>query len=406
MTAHHAQAAENRSLGSLAPKLIAGGLVVGLAGLGLSGVLTMLSGGEHPLQDFFSSYLVSYAFFLSLSLGALFFVTLQHITRSGWSVVIRRLAEGMTAWNFVLLAALFVPILLVGMEELYSWMRPDVIATDHLVQHKQPYLNGKFFLIRWVVYFAAWIFYSFYFFGRSREQDHTGEEALTTQMESMSTHGMAAFALTATFASFDLLMSLEPHWFSTIFGVYYFAGSALGIFSLLALLSILLNRTGRLTRSITNEHLHDLGRLMFGFVVFWAYIGFSQYMLIWYADIPEETGWYYYRQKGPWAIASVALILLHFVLPFLILIGRFVKRRPFFLALMAVWLLAVHWFDMFWLVKPTFSHGAIPFGLMDIATFLGIGGLWLACTAWQLSTAPLLCERDPRLPESLALDNA
>lgn len=405
MSAHSIRPGEVRSLGALGSKLITGGLAVGVVGLAASGLIAMFGGAE-GFDRFFQSYVVNFAFFLSLSLGALFFVTLQHITRAGWSVVLRRLAEGMTTWNFVLLALLFVPIVALGMESVYSWTRPEVIAVDQLVQHKQPFLNEKFFFARWVFYFAVWIYYSWYFFSRSKEQDRSGEEALTTRMEAMSTHGMAAFALTTTFAAFDLLMSLDPHWFSTIFGVYYFAGSALAIFSLLALSCAFLNSTGRLNLSVTTEHFHDLGRLMFGFVVFWAYIAFSQYMLIWIADIPEETGWFYYRQKGSWAIASLVLLFGHFIFPFLFLIGRTIKRRPRLLAAAAVWLLAIHWFDLYWLAMPTFQKGGVAPHLLDVTLLLGIGGLWVACSAWQLTDTPLVCERDPRLPESLALDNA
>jgi len=378
--------------------------IVGGVGLALAALLIPLT--DHGTERFFHSYLVSFAYFLSLSLGALFFVILQHLTRSGWSVVVRRLAEGVAS-NVTVLAGLAV-LVLVGMGWLYHWTHGEEVAADALLQGKRPYLNPVFFIVRVVVYFAVWAGLARYFFNRSVEQDGTGEVALTLRMERASAPAMIAYALTVTFAAFDLLMSLDPHWYSTIFGVYYFSGGVVGFFAALVLIAYLVQRSGRLERAITEEHYHDLGKLVFAFVVFWAYIAFSQYMLIWYANIPEETGWYLHRQEGGWAAVSLLLLFGHFVLPFLALISRHPKRRPAVLVVGAVWVLLMHWVDIFWLVLPgtRFAEGGrVPLHLMDLFCFVGVGGLFVAAAIHRLRDHSLVPERDPRLPQSLSFEN-
>jgi hypothetical protein len=266
---------EHTQLGDAPNRIVSIAGSLGVLGLVASGVLGF-TGGADPAR-FYLSYLVAFMFFLSLTLGALFFVLIQHLTRAGWSVVIRRFAEGFAANSF-LMAVLAMPILL-GMGSLYEWTRPEAVAHSALLAGKAPYLNQTFFLIRLAVYFLVWIGLSQYFFSRSVRQDTTGDPALTSAMQRMSAPGMFLFAITLTFAAFDLLMSLEPEWFSTIYGVYYFSGSVLAFFSLLPIVSYFLQRSGRLSRLITTEHYHDMGKLMFAFLVFWAYIAFSQYML-------------------------------------------------------------------------------------------------------------------------------
>ncbi len=391
-------------LGATASRLAVVGTVTGLAALAVSFAASRLATGG--TERFFQAYLVNFAFFLSVALGGLFFVALQHLTRAGWSVVMRRLAEAV-AQCLQLMAILFLPILLFAMPVLYPWARPEEVEHDHLIQLKVPYLNLTFFTVRWLIYFGVWLVYAGYFYGRSIRQDATGEKELTVNMQRAATHGMAFFAATLTFASFDMLMSLDPHWFSTIFGVYYFAGSTLAIFSVLVLAIVLLQGSGRLDRSVTVEHFHDLGKFLFGFTIFWAYIAFSQYMLIWVADIPEETGWFLRRQTGGWAAVSLLLIFGHFVVPFLVLITRDAKRRKRMLATMAVWILVMHWVDIFWLAGPEFAGpGAVVLGFEELGTLIGMGALFVAYASFKLRRCSLVPARDPRLDESLALDNA
>jgi hypothetical protein len=384
------------------------GRVAGVAGavgaLGLAAAFALgYAGDEAARAHFFPSYLVSFAYFLSLCLGAIFFVLIQHLTRAGWSVVVRRIAE-IVASQVLLMAVMAVPIVM-GLRELYPWAAPGATAAMPLLQEKAAYLNPTFFLIRLGVIFAAWILLSRWFLARSVEQDRSGDPALTTRMQRVAAPAMFVFALTLTFASFDLLMSLEPEWFSTIFGVYFFAGSVLGFFAFLPVTTFVLQRAGRLAHAVTTEHYHDMGKLVFAFTVFWTYIAFSQYMLIWYANLPEETGWYLRRQTGSWTSYSWFLLIGHFAVPFLALISRIPKRRPFALVIGAVWVLFMHYVDLYYIVMPHTSDGRVPASLLDLACFVGIGGIFVATMALRMRGTSLVPEKDPRLAESLAFEN-
>ncbi len=394
--------AEKLSLEGLAPRLIQVGAVTGVLGLAAAAVVSFASGGG--AGRLLETYLVSFCFFLTLSLGALFFVLLQHLTRAGWSVTVRRLAEGL-AGNLVLLAVLAVPVIL-GLHSLYHWSHAEAVALDPVLQAKSGYLNPLFFTLRLAVYFALWIGLAAYFKGRSTRQDVTGDPDLSRSMERLSAPGMVVFALSLNFAAFDLLMSLDPHWFSTIFGVYVFGGSVVGGVAILSILAVLLQASGRLTHVISVEHYHDLGKLLFAFVVFWAYIAFSQFMLIWYGNLPEETGWFLKRQTGSWVWLSLALLFGHFVLPFLVLLPRYLKRRPRFLAVAAGWMLLMHWLDLYWLAGPELTPAGVRLGPVDLLCFVGLGGLYLAGLAVGLRRHRLLPTRDPRLGESIAFENA
>jgi hypothetical protein len=358
---------------------------------------------EDGLRRFYHSYLTNFAYFLSLSLGALFFVTLHHLVRAGWSVVVRRFAEAIAA-NVWWLAVLAIPVVL-GMRHLYHWSDPAALAHDPILQGKQAYLNPVFFVIRLVVYFAVWGYLARYFYKKSVEQDTSRNLMLTVQMERKSGLAMVLFALTTAFASYDLLMSLDPYWYSTMFGVYYFAGSVVGFFSLMPIVTHLVQRSGRLTHAITVEHYHDMGKLIFAFTTFWAYIAFSQYMLIWYASLPEETIWYLRRQTGSWAGVSWLLLFGHFVVPFMGLLPRFVKRNPRMLVVPAAWMLVMHWMDIYWLVMPQMSPEGVPFSLMDLTCFLALGGLCATATIRRLAGRSLVPEGDPRLAESLVFES-
>jgi hypothetical protein len=380
------------------------GAAVVAAVVGIAGSLVLASGRDHGWDYLLQTYLVSFAFFLSLSLGGLFFVMLQHVTRAGWSVVVRRIAEAI-ATNVWLMAVLAVPIVL-GIEHLYHWAHPGAADHDPLIAAKVGFLNSSFFVVRLVVYFIIWSALAWFFYSTSRAQDSSGDPTLTRRMEVLAAPGIVLFALTVNFAAFDLLMSLDPHWFSTIFGVYYFSASVLLFFAVMPKILVGLQMQGLLKRAVTVEHYHDIGKFMFAFTVFWAYIAFSQYMLIWYGNIPEETAWFLKRQTGDWTAVSLALLFGHFVLPFLLLISRHVKRRPFPLAVIGVFVAVMCWVDMYWLVIPEFSREVARFGLIDLLVYLGIGGVYATVVLWRLSRASLVPERDPRLAESLAFENA
>lgn len=393
---------EQRHLGEWGERLWRRAAALGAAALVVSAGLAVVT--PEGWRRFLFAYLINYAFLVSLALGALFFVVLQHLTRAGWSVVVRRLAEGVAA-TLPALGVLLVP-LLVGMPELYHWTHGDIVAADPILQGKQGYLNAPFFVARMVVYFAIWSWLARFFLRTSTIQDAGGDAALSLAMQRRSAPAMVLFALTVTFFAFDLLMSLDPHWFSTIFGVYVFAGGVVGFLALLILAVAACQRWGFLRRAVTIEHYHDLGKLLFAFVVFWAYIAFSQYMLIWYADIPEETGWYLRRTTGAWGWVGLALLLGHFLVPFGALLSRWSKRRRTVLVAASLWLLAMHWLDLFWLVLPEASASGVPVNLMDLTLLLGLGSLFLAAAVFVLRRHALVPERDPRLDESLNFENA
>ena len=404
-----AEVAENRGenirLGPGGYALATAAGIVGAAGLIVAWLLARGTAGG--MQHFFTSYLASYCYFLSLGLGGLFLVLLEHLARAGWSVVVRRLAEGIAA-ALPALVLLFPPILW-GMGYLYPWVNPSPDLNEHLLgllRWKQPYLNAPFFAVRVAIYFAVWLSIAYYYLALSSRQDRTGEVGLTRRLEKLAPAAIIAFGLTLTFASFDWMMSRDPFWYSTIYGVYYFSGCVVGAFALLSVVAILVQKSGRLEQAITPDHYQDLGKYTFGFIVFWGYIAFSQYMLMWYANIPEETEWYHRRQFGPWGYVSLLLIVGHFFIPFFALISRWPKRNRVVLGTMCVWILAMHWLDVYWLIMPEWNRQRIPLSWMDLATFAGIGGICKATSLLWLGRRPLIAIRDPRLRESLAFENA
>lgn len=398
---------ETRDLESIAPKLIGTGFVVGVVALALSFGISLKS-GEKGIEHFAHIYLHNYYFYLTLVLGAIFFMVIQHLTRAGWSVVIRRIAENF-AGLVPLMAVLAVPILAMH-GKLYHWPHG---ADDPYWQHgggfdvsfKALYLSMPFFYARVVLYFIVWGATAWFFRRNSIAQDRTGDPDLTVRMENFSPIAMLLYALTTTFAAFDFLMALDAHWFSTMFGVYIFSGSAVGAFALLILAALWLQGQGRLANAITKEHYHDLGKLMFGFMCFWAYVNFSQFMLMWYANIPEETMWYERRIKGEWGYIGTLMIVGHFLVPFLGFMSRWTKRNTKILAGWALWLLLMHWFDLYYVVMPEFQTPNVPLGIADLLCLIGFGGIFVGYTALVARGNSLVAERDPRLNESLAFHN-
>lgn len=375
------------------------GGIVGIAGIGGAYAL-----GQENSQFYFS-YLTAFSYFLSIALGGLFFVLIQFATRAGWSVVVRRLAEQVmgTLPVFVLL---FIPVIL-GMHDLYHWTHESAVASDPILQAKSGYLDSTFFLVRAGVYFAIWILLSQYFLRKSIAQDKSGDHGITAGLQKWSALGLALYAMSQTFAAFDWLMSLSPHWYSTMYGVYFFAGSFVAIFAILSVLTILLTKEGGILEGIaTAEHRHDLGKLLFGFTVFWAYVAFSQYFLIWYANIPEETIFFADRMKDGWLAVSIFLMVGHFGVPFFLLMSRHMKRSRKILMLAAVWMLFMHYVDLYYLIIPNNHtvHGFHP-SLVDLLAFVGVGGIFTAVLALRLMSAPTVPVQDPRLPESLAFEN-
>ena len=378
-------------------------LAIGVAGLVVSAV-----GWATDAHQFYFSYLIGWSFCLSIALGAYFFVVIQHLTKARWSVVVRRIAETLL-WSFPLLAILSIPVIL-GMHDLYHWTHHDLLdpsspTYDPLIAGKASYLNTPFFLARLAFYFIVWTFISHKLYSLSLRQDVDPDASIPKQLRKYSAIGLALGAISTAFAGMDILMSLDPHWFSTIFGIYFFAGSFMVIMAIMALSGMLLQRFGMLKGVIRVDHYQDLGKFLFGFTVFWAYIAFSQYMLIWYGNLPEETLFYRHRLEHGWETFSAVLLIGHFILPFMILIGRWAKRLMPLLGFMCVWMIVMHWFDYFWVAAPVLHGDHATMSLYDVSAWLGLFGIFAGAFMYRLSRHPLVPQRDPRLHKSLSFTN-
>ncbi|HWV37959.1 MAG TPA: hypothetical protein VN033_05725 [Vulgatibacter sp.] len=374
--------------------------------VGVVGIVATLIGTRSDPTQVFGSYLFAYLLFLTLALGSLFFVLLHHITAARWGVTMRRIAEAVMS-TLPMFAILFVPLVF-GLTHLFEWMDPEVVATDELIQEKSGYLNTTFFGIRAVFYFLVWSGLAVYLGRMSVRQDAGDGAAILAKLKTASAPGMALFGITITFAAFDWVMSLSPHWFSTIFGVYVFSGAIQGALALLIVLAMLLQRGGMLQGVVTIEHYHDLGKLLFGFTVFFAYIGFSQYFLIWYANIPEETFWYLARWEHGWAPLSLGVVFFGFAIPFLWLLTRHAKRNLGPLLVGALVVLVGRIFDVYWLVMPSLDHHqhGPQISWFTFTAILGIGGMFVGLLALRLAKHPLIPVGDPHLRSSLDFENA
>lgn len=373
-------------------------------GVALVGAVGCAILGPGNAKQFYFSWLVSFLFFLTLALGALFFVLIQYASQGGWGIVLRRIGE--TVFVMIpVMAVLFVPVLF-GLGTLYSWTVPGAAEQDALLHWKAPYLNVPFFLIRAALYFVIWSVIAIGYYRGSRGQDSTGDPRVSARLRALAGPALIVLALTQSFAAIDWIMSLMPHWYSTIFGVYFFAGSFVGFIALLSVVSVAMRSAGLLDTLISPEHLHDVGKFLFAFTAFWAYIGFSQFFLIWYGNLPEETIWYKARMEGSWLTVSLFLMAGHFVAPFLYLMGRTVKRKGATLALGGAWLLFMHFVDLYWQVMPTLHPEGLRPSVLDVAAFLAVGGCFVAAATWLMRRQALVPVRDPRLPESLAFENA
>lgn len=365
-------------------------LIAGGVGLGLC----LLGAFLNP-EQFFHSYLVAYLFWTGIALGSFAIVMLHHLTGGGWGFVIRRLLEAGTR-TLPLMAVLFVPLLF-GLPDLYVWARPAEVAGDALLQHKSAYLNVPFFLFRTVVYFAIWIGVTYFLNKWSVEQDRTAEPLLTRRLQVLSGPGLVLYGLTATFASIDWAMSLEPHWFSTIYGVMFIVGQVLAALALMILMAVLLADREPLSNVVSPAYLVDLGNLLLAFVMFWAYMAFSQYIVIWSGNLPEEITWYLHRTTGGWQWIALFLIIFHFAVPFLLLLSRVTKRNVQMLSAVAGAVIVMRLVDLFWLVVPAFHHTGVTIHWMDLVAPVGVGGIWMWFFIWQLKGRPLLPLHDPRL---------
>lgn len=358
-------------------------------------VITLLRDRERAWH----AYLVGYWYFFALGMGGLFFTSIQFLTKAGWSVNIRRFSESLTAYlPFALVGSV---ILFAAGHNLYEWLDKAKVAEDHLLQHKESYLNQGFFWVRTLIFFGLWLFFSSKLVGGSLKQDKTGDENFTRRAVGYAIGFVLTFALSFSLHSVDLLMSLEPHWFSTIFGVYCFAGMFQASLATVILLVVYAMNKGYLKGVVTVDHLHDLGKFLFAFTVFWAYIAFSQYMLMWYANLPEETIFYMSRISGSWVYVSIALIVLKFIVPFMALLPQWAKRTPNHLAAVSILILVTHYIDLYWLVYPNLNDQEVIFSLPEILVWCGFAGAFLLAVSGFLGKNNLVPSKDPRAHESL-----
>jgi hypothetical protein len=380
-------------------------LIVGVVGLALAG-----AGFLVDRAHFFQAWLVGWVFWLSVALGCLGLAMLHHMTGGAWGLMIRRPLEA-AARTLPLLFVLFVPVI-AGMHDLYHWTHEDVVRADRFLTAKAPYLNEPFFIGRAVAYFAIWLLFAWRLTALSRRQDNGDPDlSLARRLRAWGAAGFLTLALTGSFASIDWLMSLDPHWFSSLYGLWFFAGMGLSGLTFIVLVAGWLSHRPPMEGVLRPRHFHDYGKLFFAFVMLWAYLSFSQYLLMWSGNLPEEIPFYLRRMHGVWAAASVVLLAGHFVLPFLVLLSADVKQRGRMLVKVAVWVLAMRWLDYYWNVAPTLQalhqgsggHGWSWTGLwIDFAALAGIGGVWVWFFLSRLAQRPLLPLNDPYLREALA----
>jgi hypothetical protein len=373
-------------------------LVAGLAGVALVVLFALL---PHAQGQFFRSYLYAFVFWLMVPMGCMAILMLHHLTGGWWGYPIRRLLEAGSR-TFALMAVLFLPLFF-GLSKLYPWANPTVVNADPILQNKKWYMTTGFFTVRTVIYFGVWVLIAILLNRWSREQDRTGDPRLTKRMGSFSGPGLILWGLALTWAAVDWIMSIESHWFSTIYGMLFMVIAALTAMCFVLFVLRMLSDEEPLKDCVPPKDYNDLGNLMLAFVMLWAYLSFSQFLIIWEGNLKDEVPWYVVRAFGGWAAIAVVLMVLHFGVPFLLLLQRPLKRRLRSLSVIAAGVFFLSMVDVYWLVMPAFeSERKGPyFHPLDFVALLAIGGLWVAAFLWQLRRWPLLPQHDPRFEGAL-----
>lgn len=359
---------------------------------GLAGAALAALGFLTSREQFFHSYLLAYLFWLGIALGCHGVVMLHNMTGGAWGVVVRRLLEAATR-TLPLMALLFVPILL-GLSHLYEWSRPEAVASDALLRHKSAYLNAPFVAVRAAFYFAVWIGISHILNRWSSSQDEPRAAENARRLKLLSAPGILLYVLTMTFASIDWVMSLDAHWFSTIYGVLFIVGQAMSAFAFAICVLVLLKDREPFAGIVSKVHFHDLGNLLFAFLMLWAYVSLSQLLIIWSGNLPEEIPWYMRRFHGGWEWVGYALVIFHFTVPFFLLLSRAVKQSARALARVSVAIIAMRLVDLFWMIAPEIHGTGFHVHWLDLIMPVAIGGLWLAAYFRELGAGPLLAARD------------
>jgi hypothetical protein len=379
-------------------------LALGIAMIGLLAWITGAVVSVDSWHAFWYSYLVAFVFWAGISLGCLGWLMLQYLGGATWGLVIRRQLEA-GSHTLILMLLLFIPIALFGLKYIYEWTNLDLVDKSEILRHKKPYLNVSFFLIRTAAYFAIWLLLMFVLRNRSHRQDVTGDPKLVQSAQDWSGPGFVIYGLACTFAAIDWVMSIDPEWFSTIFGLIFIAGQGVSSMAFIIAVCMILSRREPMSHVYQPKHFHDLGKLMLTLVMLWAYFSFSQLLIQWMGNLPEEIPWFLKRFEGGWRYLGIAIILLHFALPFLLLLSRNLKRNARRLVFVAWMIIFMRLIDLLWLIVPEFEHRHSTSLAGYIAYFsatICLVGIWVGWFFWQLSRRSLLPYNDPQLHEALA----
>jgi hypothetical protein len=372
------------------------GLPTKVGAAGAVVVAVCVAAGMADKAGFFHAYLVAFLFCLGITLGSTALLMVQHLTGGRWALVIRRILEA-SSRTLPLMAVAALPVI-AGMKTIYSWARPD--QTDPAVIAKLGYLNPQFFVIRMIFYFAVWFMLTYFLNKWSRQEDSGGAGLeLWMRLEGFSGIGLVIFGFTVTFAGIDWGMSLEPHWYSTIYGLLFMVGQALTAMAFSIIMLIWLSQHRPLSQVVRPAQFQDLGSFLLTFVMLWAYMEFSQFLIIWGGNLTDEIPWYIRRMEGVWGHVALLLIILCFAFPFFLLLFRHVKRRTRSLFIVALLVILMRLVDMYWMILPAFGGGSIHLTWMDVALPVGMAGIWFAYFIWQLQRMPLLPAHDPRMEE-------
>jgi hypothetical protein len=362
-------------------------------------MLLLLIGAFINRGQFFHAYLVGFIFWIGITLGSLALLMLQHLTGGAWGLVIRRVLEASTQ-TLPLMLILFIPIIF-GLKNIYRWTDPSFMQTTAALQQKVRFLNPSFFILRGVLYFAFWSLLALLLNWFSLEQDRTGQKRIRKRLQMVSGPGLALLIFSITFASIDWVMSLEPKWMSTIFGLIFVAAWSLSALAFTIIVMSWLSKRAPMDRVAQPRHFHDWGNLLLALVMLWTYFAFSQYLLIWSGNLAEETTWYVARNHGGWGMIALAIVILQFAFPFLSLLSRAAKKSSEKLARLALLILIMRVLDVIWLIEPAFNPERFHLSWMDIVAPIGIGGIWVAAFAWRLQTRAMVPLNDPQLEQAL-----
>jgi hypothetical protein len=368
--------------------------------VGVVGSAAAVAGLALDPAQFYKSYLLAFIYVLAFPLGSLGLMMIHHLSGGGWGMPIRRIFEA-SARTLPFLAVLFLPVLF-GMKHIFEWTDLAAVAKDPILTSKQPYLNEPFFYIRFFIYFAIWSGLAYTLSGWSRRQDHEYTPGSERKFRLLSGPGLILYALSATFASVDWIMSLDPHWFSTIFGLLFLIQHGLAALSFVILMYALLGKSAPMDAIIKPVNVHDVAKLLLAFTMIWAYFNFSQFLIIWSANLPEEIPWYLERSTHGWEYVSYGLLIGQFFVPFFLLLSRDIKRTASRVVKVAIWVLVMRYFDFFWNIGPAMHRETPMLNWIDLATVVGLMGLWVALFAWQYRARPLLPVGDPYLRDALA----